>query len=493
MPLVHRSLGDKYQISSYSNLIPTPITNISAISTDDGVINLTWSGGEGYMPKYTYSVYNNTGSTIVSPTAYTTSGTNPTTITLTDTTSNSYSVTITSNVLDGSGNGVSSAITTFSVITANITDINGTSILLPYTYPPVISNYGNNWFANSLPSSINYEKCAMSANGQIMVVCEYNVGIWVSSNYGSTWTKTYTTGDTYNVPVCSSSGKYIYITANSGNLYYSSNYGSSFTISATTTNSTPAPVISYNEQYVFVYNSTALNYSSNYGSSFTTTAILTGGVGGNYGLSYTGGIQIYNNGTTLYISKDYGSTWTSSLSGITGLVQGGYNGTKISADGKYILSYGNNGSTYTIYVGSWTSGVNYNWTTYVAATSISSIKLSFTGQYMMAFSTNAIYYSSNYGVSWSNSTITIPSGYTIFGGFCPTQSLDGKYVVISIRGNSSQLCLLFQSKDYGATFIQTYSAATVGSGNIYQAISMDGYYQLEIMQNVSGNSYCSSG
>ena len=116
MPLTYRSLGNRYQISSYSNLIPTPITNVAATSTVAGQIVVTWSGGAGYKPIYTYSVYNNTGSAIVSPSAYTISGTNPTTLTLTDTTSNSYTVTVTSNVLDGSGNGLSNAITSFPPI-----------------------------------------------------------------------------------------------------------------------------------------------------------------------------------------------------------------------------------------------------------------------------------------------------------------------------------------------------------------------------------------
>ena len=115
MPFVLRiGPNQNSQLAAVGNLLPTPIVNVSATSTVAGQINLTWTGGVGNNVKYTYSVYNNTGSVLVSPIAYTVSGANPSTITFTDTVSKSYTVTVTANVLGGSVSRVSSAVTTFT-------------------------------------------------------------------------------------------------------------------------------------------------------------------------------------------------------------------------------------------------------------------------------------------------------------------------------------------------------------------------------------------
>lgn len=41
-----------------SNIIPTPITGLTATSTVAGQITLTWSGGIGQNVKYTYALSN---------------------------------------------------------------------------------------------------------------------------------------------------------------------------------------------------------------------------------------------------------------------------------------------------------------------------------------------------------------------------------------------------------------------------------------------------
>jgi hypothetical protein len=115
MPFVLRiGPNQNSQLASVGNLLPTPIVNVSATSAVAGQINLTWIGGVGNNVNYTYSVYNNTGSVIVSPTAYTVSGANPTAITFTDNTSRSYTITITATVLGGNVSGFSSAVTTLA-------------------------------------------------------------------------------------------------------------------------------------------------------------------------------------------------------------------------------------------------------------------------------------------------------------------------------------------------------------------------------------------
>ena len=145
MPFVLRiGPSQNSQLAAVGNLLPTPITNVSATSTVAGQINLTWTGGVGNNVKYTYSVYNNTGSVLVSPSAYTVSGANPTTITFTDTISKSYTVTVTATVLGGNSSGTSITIATLvsnpftinSTISgwSTVNDISGTSITSGTSY-----------------------------------------------------------------------------------------------------------------------------------------------------------------------------------------------------------------------------------------------------------------------------------------------------------------------------------------------------------------------
>ena len=106
MPVVFRTTTTGIQQGPYSQLTVTPITNLTATSTIAGQIVLTWSGGSGYNVQYSYAL--STG------TIQSTSGINPTTITLTSTNQVTTTVTLTETVLGGSTNAVSNSITTSS-------------------------------------------------------------------------------------------------------------------------------------------------------------------------------------------------------------------------------------------------------------------------------------------------------------------------------------------------------------------------------------------
>ena len=155
MPIVFRTTPTGIQQSPYSQLIVTPITNLTATSTVAGQIVLTWSGGVGYNVQYSYAV--STG------TIQSTSGINPTTITLISTNSVTTTVTLTETVLGGSGTAVSNSVTTPLLLTAAIS-----------TTPTVTSG------TISSLSSPNFETQGMS------ISVKYNLTS-ASSAYNSTF------------------------------------------------------------------------------------------------------------------------------------------------------------------------------------------------------------------------------------------------------------------------------------------------------------------
>ena len=485
MPLTFRTTPTGYQQASYNQLIVTTITNLTATSTVAGQIVLTWSGGAGYNVQYSYAV--STG------TIQSTSGTNPTSITLSSTNTVTTTVTLTETVLGGSTSAVSNSVTTYT-LPSGLTDINSTSIPYPYTNPPITSNYGNNFINTTLSNASGYAGISCSANGQYIVIPQSNVGIWVSNDYGVTWTNNYAISVTffnnniYNSPVVSSSGKYVYVLASNG-LNYSSNYGVSF-INYTTLFTTGTSLIfsiSFNEKYAFISNANILYYSSDFGNTFNTTSQFgtTSNIYLTAALSYTGAIQCVNIGTTVYVSLDFGSTWTTYASGFLSVSK-----LRISADGKYISFFGGytSGTTLAIGIGTW-NGTSHTW---VKTDSLDpthpfrDFKMSFTGRYMIAASyTTGIFIvmvSNDYGVTWTSSTI--PSFSNTHQTILCSVSLNGQYMTLSYIDNATgvgiQNVLFLESNDYGATFtIRKTFYTPNGNSTVWlvPALSADGYYQ----------------
>ena len=148
MPIVFRTTPTGIQQGPYSQLIVTPITNLTATSTVAGQIVLTWSGGAGYNVQYSYAV--STG------TIQSTSGTNPTTITLTSTSQITTNVTLTETVLGGSTSAVSNSVTTinpngtahFAGYDSSI--VNGSYTIFSYTTSKTTSN-AITFTTNSVP------------------------------------------------------------------------------------------------------------------------------------------------------------------------------------------------------------------------------------------------------------------------------------------------------------------------------------------------------
>jgi predicted acyltransferase (DUF342 family) len=308
--------------------------------------------------------------------------------------------------------------------------------ILMSSNPPIdlsstTNSFGRNWtqFSNSISSA--WSSIAMSANGQYQTaVASGTSSIYTSSNFGMNWTinTSAPTGSWYSVAM-SSSGQYQVAVINGTYVYLSSDYGITWSNSNTTTNpgvSTWQQVaMSVTGQYVSLAGpSSGLWVSSNYGVTWTKTNGI-----GNFiciVMSATGQYQVAGgyNGISMYYSRNYGVTWTS---GAGGSIPNN-NCIAMSANGQYILASQGNGG-YII-------SSNYG-TSYVSYSSISAnapgVAVSATGQYMMAVrnvSTNqySIYCSTNYGVTWALSNANI------INWSCFAISANGQYVTGVVNG-----------------------------------------------------------
>lgn len=200
-------------------------------------------------------------------------------------------------------------------------------------------------------------------------------------------------------------------------IYYSNNYGSTWNAASgspvVTTSSTVA--MSGNGQYQLVAlnatTNTALYLSSNYGQSWAATTYFEGfnKNGGKSYLSYNGQYQFHiSTGlpSRLAISSNYGASFT-----IASIPINSYTSICCSSNGQYV-SVGNNSSS------------------------------------------DIIYYSTDYGVTWASSTFN--NTYTSMVIRFISSSPSGQFQ-IAIGGSSGPSAITFNSNDYGATWTQISS------------------------------------
>jgi hypothetical protein len=273
----------------------------------------------------------------------------------------------------------------------------------------------------------------MSYTGQYQTAISSTYLVYVSSNYGQTWSgSTTANGLTANninfVKVSvSSSGQYQVISyqsggAPAGGVFISSNYGQTWTnVSSGSTVQMMGVAISGNGQYIILgsnYNATSYIYiSSNYGLTWTATSqqIVNGS---EVVISNTGQYMLATNlSNNVFLSSNYGANW-SQLPNYGAMLA-------ISSSGQYIAVGSTSTGTYI------SSNYGASFTLNSSLINIGGISISSTGQYMIAhvFSSGLIWVSSNYGLSWTS----ISTGYTnmygcavsgngLYLGVCQTSS-----------------------------------------------------------------------
>jgi uncharacterized delta-60 repeat protein len=257
-----------------------------------------------------------------------------------------------------------------------------------------------------------------------------NQGIYRSTDYGVNWSKIRDGGGT--IIACSQSGQYVYMSVAS-TFIYSADYGVNWAL---------VPGYTYGSIRSFSTNST-----------------------GQYIL--TSSVYVVNTTDALYISNDYGSTFTLNNIGLNFIPA-----TAVSASGGVMLIMGrgfDSTSSYRVYK---STDYGVNWTlklTIPTSNTMNSIAISEDAQYASVVG-DRVYNSSDYGETWTLNT-SIP-----FASNEISMSSNGQYRLVSAGYNSAgpNIIFLYRSSDYGST----YTRVDFPNFRIYSLlVTSDGRFQ----------------
>ena len=301
--------------------------------------------------------------------------------------------------------------------------------------PPLdYSQFGQIWTpVNQLPRA-TWTAVAISASGQYQTVGSNGSGIYYSSNYGQTWTFASMSGYIIDVKI-SASGQYQIAAISGGGINYSSNYGQTWTASSS------APNLNWR--------SVCISASGQYGSA--------------------GAITLGNANTFSYVTSNYGQTWTaSSFTGFNFAMA-------CSASGQYQVSgQGNNGGIPGIFFSS-NYGRNFTISNNTTSQAAWFAAMSATGQYVVVttnpVSNISMFVSNNYGRTFINITL----GFMSYGA---TMSASGQYQMVTAYSSGNGYGTgIYYSANYGQTWTLSPSTASLG-GMLQVATSANGQYSL---------------
>ncbi|HPC30640.1 MAG TPA: hypothetical protein PK862_01695, partial [Candidatus Pacearchaeota archaeon] len=271
------------------------------------------------------------------------------------------------------------------------------------------SNYGGLWIKSlsiGVGSGFGTANLAVSSTGQYqttIITTSNGRVIYVSSDYGITWSPKITDANISGVFMSSDTGQYQIVVGTVSNYYYfSSDYGNNWQ-KKTSSDVIKTFVVSSNGKYqIYVAVARDIYYiSSDYGQTFVQKSAPN--LGSNIEMSRDGQYQVSINASSFYISSDYGQSWKLSINLNPGSI---INGSGISSDGKYIsfVTY-EGGLSSKIYTSS-DYGQHWKSTDYISQLNMSfnDIFISSDGKYQLAYSNDKIYISSNYGGSWTQIT-----------------------------------------------------------------------------------------
>jgi len=192
----------------------------------------------------------------------------------------------------------------------------------------------------------------------------------------------------------------------------------------------------------------------------------------NYNLTAISGNAQYMlaaaNGAGLFLSNNFGANW-SQVTGVS--ANGGWTGLALSYTGQYMVAMSQTTNNAPVY--STNYGVTWTQTGYFGSLLATFISLSGNGQYCLAGYTQNVYLVSNYLAGFSTGTTTQPTFSPALAAVAiPAASLSttGQYMVIVTAGTTNNV---YFSINYGATF----TGITVGAAALVSCtMSYDGSY-----------------
>jgi photosystem II stability/assembly factor-like uncharacterized protein len=329
-------------------------------------------------------------------------------------------------------------------------------------------NYIYSWELGTIYATFKtLESITCSSSGQYVFACANPGNIYVSSNYGSTFSQ-YAPSNTWKCVKCSSSGKYVFACVQNGPIYASSNYGVTWmqitTSSITYKGSALSNIIcSRDGSKIWIAKLNDTIYSNNINSIDLLNVIKPKSIiNGNESTTLTG-YQFP------LITFNTGKTWTE----ITTTGYSRYNASAISYTGQFAV------------VAIWEGGIYYsndygsNWAVSTAPNPAywRGLCMSYDGKcaYGCLSSVNniwGVYYSYDYGYTWTAST-TQPSGVTQTTGqlYSIACSDNGKYVVCTVYGDR-----IYWSSNYGRDFVPSTAigGASFSSSTLNMRACMSG-------------------
>jgi hypothetical protein len=318
--------------------------------------------------------------------------------------------------------------------------------------------------------------------------------IVIAGNYGQTWEEVSTAGG-LQVAISSATGQYQTAVNPNDGLYVSSDFGKSWT------NTSPDKYIDWTGvavggtgqyQTAVSYGQTQGSFtaygiwrSSNYGASWAQCSPFAGPASWRtVSISLDGQVQTaVINGGSIWTSTNAGVTWLQSISGtpnctLPAPTTAAWQSVSVSSDGSQQTAVVYGGGIYTSIDG-------LNWTLQTAVTGLTSsspawysVSISSNGSVQAAVIPNVgIYLSTNTGVNWAPA-----AGSFVAGWKCISISGDGTFQT-AVTSNAA----IYVSSNKGSTFTKVLSPT---SGYNSVSISSSGMYQTA--SGVVGNIYTSA-
>lgn len=254
----------------------------------------------------------------------------------------------------------------------------------------------------------------ISGTGQYQIAGMNGTGIYVSTDYGATWTVKNTAAGalTYESPGLSKCGRYMTapVSGASGALYRSADYGQTWAVNASagTANWCDVSMSATGQYQTAVAATSGLYVSTDYGQTWQRSSAPTTPQWTSVAVSATGQYQIAVSSYVasplvygcIYVSSDYGQTWVLKSASTSTIL---YKSVAISASGKYstIVSLGSANIL---------TSINYGltWVSKSTATARMNVAMTDSGQYQIAClsAAGAMVVSSDYGATWTAKGIT---------------------------------------------------------------------------------------
>ena len=212
----------------------------------------------------------------------------------------------------------------------------------------IYTNYGNTWGLSSGTSSYNWSSIASSADGSKLIASMYGTGgLYISTNYGSTWNEPLGTAN-WQCVASSADGSKLVAGINGGLIYYSTNSGTNWTASSSASAAWYSLASSADGSRVVaaVYGG-GVYQSLNYGATWTQLTNAPTGVetvacsadGSKVATAVTGG--------RIYLSGNLGNSWVAQ----TGAPSTNWFAATMSSDGSHLaMAVGSSSGTGSIYV-----------------------------------------------------------------------------------------------------------------------------------------------